>query len=208
MHLKTHWEHVYETKSVDAVSWFQPHAERSMCLIHQSGVPKTASIIDVGGGASILVDDLLDDGFRAVTVLDLSGAALAAAEARLGKRASSVTWIEADITQAVLPDCAYDIWHDRATFHFLTDDRDRKAYIRAVKRSVKPGGYVIVATFAEDGPIQCSGLPVVRYSPDALQAEFGAAFAPTKHERAEHLTPSGKLQKFIYCCLRRNCDAQ
>ncbi len=206
MHVKSHWEHVYETKSVDAVSWFQPHAEQSLRLIHQTGLSPTASIIDVGGGASTLVDDLLNDGFRSVTVLDLSGAALAAAKARLGDRAASVTWLEADITQVALPRNAYDVWHDRAVFHFLTSDRDRQAYVSAVLRAVKPGGYVIVATFAEDGPLQCSGLPVVRYSPNTLHAEFGAPFNLVKHEREEHHTPSGEVQKFIYCYCRKEAE--
>lgn len=203
MQVKSHWEHVYETKSVDAVSWFQPHAEQSLRLIRQTGLAPTASIIDVGGGASTLVDDLLVDGFRHVTVLDVSGAALAAARARLGERAASVTWLEADITQVALPRNAYDLWHDRAVFHFLTSDRDRQAYVAAVQRAVKPGGYVIVATFAEDGPLQCSGLPVVRYSPSALHAEFGATFSLERHEREEHHTPSGSVQKFIYCYCRK-----
>lgn len=203
MQVKSHWEHVYETKSVDAVSWFQPHAEQSLRLIRQTGLAPTASIIDVGGGASTLVDDLLVDGFRHVTVLDVSGAALAAARARLGERAASVTWLEADITQVALPRNTYDLWHDRAVFHFLTSDRDRQAYVAAVQRAVKPGGYVIVATFAEDGPLQCSGLPVVRYSPSALHAEFGATFSLERHEREEHHTPSGSVQKFIYCYCRK-----
>lgn len=206
MQVKSHWEHVYETKSVDAVSWFQPHAEQSLRLIRQTGLAPTASIIDVGGGASTLVDDLLDDGFRHVTVLDVSGAALAAARARLGERAASVTWLEADITQVALPRHAYDLWHDRAVFHFLTSDGDRRAYVAAVQRAVKPGGYVIVATFAEDGPLQCSGLPVVRYSPSALHAEFGATFSLERHEREEHHTPSGAVQKFIYCYCRKSAQ--
>jgi ubiquinone/menaquinone biosynthesis C-methylase UbiE len=203
MQLKSHWEHVYETRPVDAVSWFQPHAQQSLRLIHEIGLPRTASIIDVGGGASTLVDDLLDEGFRSLTVLDLSGAALAAARARLGDQAASVTWLEADITQVELPRHAYDLWHDRAVFHFLTGERDRQAYVEAVLRAVRPGGTVIVATFAEDGPLQCSGLPVVRYSPDALHAEFGAPFELVRHEREEHHTPSGKVQKFIYCYCRK-----
>lgn len=206
MQVKSHWEHVYETKSVDAVSWFQPHAEQSLRLIRQTGLAPTASIIDVGGGASTLVDDLLNDGFRHVTVLDVSGAALAAARARLGERAASVTWLEADITQVALPHNAYDLWHDRAVFHFLTSDRDRQAYVAEVLRAVKPGGYVIVATFAEDGPLQCSGLPVVRYSPSALHAEFGATFSLERHEREEHHTPSGAVQKFIYCYCRKSAQ--
>ena len=206
MHLKGHWEHVYETRPVDAVSWFQPHAEQSLRLIHETGLPRTASIVDVGGGASTLVDDLLHEGYRSLTVLDLSAAALAAARARLGDRAASVTWLEADITQVELPPRAYDVWHDRAVFHFLTSDRDRQAYVAAVLRSVKPGGHVIVATFAEDGPLRCSGLPVVRYSPGALHAEFGAPFKLVAHEREEHHTPAGTVQKFIYCYCRKEAE--
>ncbi len=199
---KAHWQHVYETRAVDAVSWFQPHAGRSLHLIRATGLPATASIIDVGGGASVLADDLLDCGYRAVTVLDISGAALAAAKTRLGARAGLITWIEADVTRAALPERAYDLWHDRAVFHFLTGEAERQAYVSAVRRSVKPGGWVIVATFAEDGPERCSGLPVRRYSPDALHAEFGAPFELVAHEREAHLTPSGAVQSFIYCLCR------
>lgn len=164
MQLKEHWEHVYSTKPVDSVSWFQAHAEQSLRLIQATGVPLSASIIDVGGGASTLVDDLLHRRYSAITVLDLSAAALIAAKTRLGLRSTAVQWIEADIANAMLPVHAYDVWHDRAVFHFLTSPQDRRAYIAAVLRAVKPGGHVIVATFAEDGPTQCSGLPVMRYS--------------------------------------------
>ena len=152
MQSKDHWEKVYSTKATNAVSWFQPRADLSLGLIMAAGVGRDASIIDVGGGASTLVDDLLANGFTNVTVLDLSAAALAAARKRVGSRASDVRWIEADITKADLPASQYDVWHDRAVFHFLTSPEDRTAYVKAVFRSVKPGGHVIVATFAEDGP--------------------------------------------------------
>jgi len=203
MQTKEHWDRVYSTKPTTAVSWFQEHAEQSLRLIRGTGVARTASIIDVGGGASTLVDDLLRDGYAALTVLDLSAAALAAAKARLGARAAGVQWLEANITTAALPVHAYDVWHDRAVFHFLTTADERQAYVAAVMRSVRPGGHVIVATFAEDGPSQCSGLPVMRYSAGELHGEFGASFALLQHEREEHHTPAGTVQKFVYCYCRK-----
>ena len=203
MESKNHWEHVYATKSPHSVSWYQAHADQSVRLIQQTGLPQSASIIDVGGGASTLVDDLLHAGYRRLTVLDLSRSALAAAQARLGEEARHVTWLEADVTSVTLPSQAFDLWHDRAVFHFLTSEREREAYVASVMHAVKPGGYVIVATFAEDGPLQCSGLPVVRYSPEGLHAEFGSPFTLLKHEREEHHTPSGSVQKFVYCYCRK-----
>ncbi|HEU0220405.1 MAG TPA: class I SAM-dependent methyltransferase [Gallionella sp.] len=203
MQTKDHWEKVYSTRTTDAVSWFQEHASLSLDLIGAAGVGCTASIIDVGGGASTLVDDLLANGFTNLSVLDLSAAALAAARNRLGSRASGVRWIEADITGANLPANQLDVWHDRAVFHFLTAPEDRAAYVRAVFRSVKPGGHVIVATFAEDGPGQCSGLPVRRYRADELHAEFGESFSLLNHQKEAHHTPFGTVQQFVYCYCRR-----
>jgi 2-polyprenyl-3-methyl-5-hydroxy-6-metoxy-1,4-benzoquinol methylase len=199
---KAHWEQVYTRKPAAEVSWYQEHAEQSLRLIRGTGAPRSAAVIDVGGGASTLVDDLLADGYTAVTVLDLSANALAAARQRLGARADAVTWIEVSITDVALPRHAYDVWHDRAVFHFLTTPQERRAYVAAVQRAVKPGGHVIVATFAEDGPTQCSGLPVMRYSPAELHAQFGAAFSLLGQEREEHHTPAGAVQKFIYCYCR------
>jgi ubiquinone/menaquinone biosynthesis C-methylase UbiE len=203
MQSRDHWNRVYTTRTPTRVSWFQEHAQQSVALIDQAGVAKDAAIIDVGGGASTLVDDLVAGSYSNITVLDLSDAALAAARTRLGKPASHVTWIAGDITQLELPVHAYDVWHDRAVFHFLTSREDREAYVRAVLRAVKPGGIVIVATFAADGPDHCSGLPVVRYSADGLHAEFGAPFTLLKQEREEHHTPTGATQKFIYCMCRK-----
>ena len=203
MQSKYHWENVYANKAADAVSWFQPHADLSLELIKATGIGRNAGIIDVGGGASTLVDDLVANGYDDLTVLDLSAVALYAARQRLGAQESKVRWIEADITKVELPAYRYDIWHDRAVFHFLTDPADRAAYVRTVLRAVKPGGHVIVATFADDGPLQCSGLPVMRYRPDELHDEFGAAFTLLKHQREEHHTPSGMVQKFVYCYCRR-----
>ena len=203
MQPKNHWEHVYSTKKTESVSWFQEHAEQSMQLIRGTGVPCSAGIIDVGGGASTLVDDLLSSGYCAVSVLDLAAAALSVAKARLGERASEVQWTEGDITKVLLPVHAFYVWHDRAVFHFLTSKEDRAAYVDTVLRSVKPGGHVIVATFAEDGPIQCSGLPVMRYGPSELHAEFGSPFSLVQHQREEHHTPFGTVQKFVYCYCRK-----
>lgn len=203
MQQKDHWERLYTTKAPESVSWFQEHADRSLALIRATGVGTDASIVDVGGGASTLVDDLLERGFRNLTVLDLSGAALATARRRLGERASSVHWTEADVTKVKLPAHAYDIWHDRAVFHFLTAPDDRAAYVRAVVRAVKPGGHVIVAAFAEDGPTHCSGLPVMRYRAAELHAEFDEAFSLVHHEKEAHRTPSGAVQQFIYCYCRK-----
>lgn len=199
MQSKEHWEKVYTTKATDAVSWFQEHAENSLKLIQKTGVPLSAAIIDIGGGASTLVDDLLVKGYSNLSVLDLSAAALSASQNRLGTKANDVNWVVADITKADLPVQSYDVWHDRAVFHFLTSAEDRQAYVQAVLRAVKPGGHVIVATFAEDGPLQCSGLPVMRYNSDELHAEFGEPFTLVHHEKESHQTPFGTAQQFTYC---------
>jgi ubiquinone/menaquinone biosynthesis C-methylase UbiE len=203
MQTKQHWQNVYTTKATEQVSWFQPHAERSVKLIRDASIDKAASIIDVGGGASTLVDDLLKVGYRRLTVLDLSAAALIAAKNRLGDRASEVIWLEANVLDAPLPQQEYSVWHDRAVFHFLTTVEERQTYVQAVLRAVKPGGLIIMATFAEDGPTTCSGLPVMRYSAAQLYAEFGSAFQWLGHEQEIHVTPSGKEQKFIYCLCRK-----
>jgi SAM-dependent methyltransferase len=203
MESRDHWERVYSTKQTDDVSWFQAHAERSLRLIRGTGVPCSAAIIDVGGGASTLIDDLLLDGYTALTVLDLSSTALGAAKIRLGSQADKVRWVEGDITKVSLQPHAYDVWHDRAVFHFLTNKEDRQAYVETVLRSMKRGGHVIIATFAEDGPLQCSGLPVMRYGPSELHAEFGSPFELIQHEREEHQTPFGTVQKFVYCYFRK-----
>ena len=200
---KNHWETVYESKARTEVSWFQEHAHLSLKLIENAKTPHAASIIDIGGGASTLVDDLQHKGYRNITVLDISGAALAAVKARLGSRADSVHWLEANVLDASFEDGTFDVWHDRAVFHFLTAPEDRQAYVNKALHAVKPGGLVIVATFAEDGPTKCSGLPVMRYCVSELHAEFGKPFALLHHEKESHLTPAGKTQQFVYCVYRR-----
>ncbi len=203
MDFQAHWERVYSTKSTTEVSWFQEHAEQSLRLVRETGVPLTASILDVGGGASTLVDDLLIDGYSNLTVLDISAAALSAAKTRLGARSRDVKWLEASITDSTLLPYFYDVWHDRAVFHFLTQQHERDAYVKNVLNTVRPGGHVIVSTFAEDGPEHCSGLPVMRYRADQLHAEFGEPFVLIRHHKEEHHTPSGLIQKFVYCYCRK-----
>ena len=163
---------------------------------------RSAPVIDVGGGASVLVDGLLEAGFTDVTVLDLSGAALSASRTRLGERARLVKWIEADVTQADLPPRPFDLWHDRAVFHFLVDPADRRAYLQVLRRALRPGAHVVMATFAEDGPERCSGLPVQRYAPSQLHAALGEDFEWLASEREQHLTPGGVLQQFQYSVFR------
>ena len=185
------------------MSWYQPHADSSLALIRQTGIAADAAIIDVGGGASTLVDDLLAAHYSDLTVLDISAAALDVARHRLGGAASAVHWLEADITQVDFPEHRFALWHDRAVFHFLTDAADRARYLNAVGRAVKPGGFVVVGTFAEDGPEQCSGLPVRRYSADTLYDEFGAQFELLGKAEENHHTPFGTVQKFLYCYCRK-----
>jgi len=200
---KGHWEAVYRTKRVDDVSWFQATPSISLELIGRVAPGPSARIIDVGGGASTLVDSLLERGYRDITVLDVSDTALAKVRARLGDDASRVRWLSSDALTVELPDARYDVWHDRAVFHFLIDSVDRDAYMTQVRRAVRPGGHVLIATFAEDGPTTCSGLPVARYSAEALRAEFGGGFEFVESVREQHRTPSGSLQPFVYCLFSR-----
>ena len=197
-----HWEEVYRTKQPTAVSWYQPSPEPSLRVLNRFVTDKACSLIDVGGGASNLVDTLLKGGWSDLTVLDIAAPALQVARERLGEAAETVKWEVADIANW-LPSQTYDIWHDRAVFHFLTTPEDRAAYVGAVLRAVKPGGHVIVATFAEDGPTQCSGLPVMRYRADELHAVFGGSFLLLQHSKEVHHTPFGTDQQFVYCYCRK-----
>jgi ubiquinone/menaquinone biosynthesis C-methylase UbiE len=203
MSVRTHWEKVYHTKAPTEVSWFQQHSRLSLEFIKHSEVSRTAQIIDVGGGASSLADDLWQDGYRNITVLDISEKALQVAQSRLGETAEHINWWAADIREAELPADSYDIWHDRAVFHFLTEPADRHVYLETMRRSLKSGGHSIIATFAPDGPEKCSGLSVQRYSPEELQAEFGTGFTLMRFTREDHHTPGGAIQKFLYCHFRK-----
>jgi len=199
---KKHWDAVYAGKAPDRVSWYRPHLDRSLRFLDAARIPPAAAVIDVGGGASTFVDDLLDRGYSNLTVLDLSETALETARARLGDRASAVEWICADVTQAKLPERAYDFWHDRAVFHFLTDPAGRSRYVDAVRKSLRPGGHIVVATFGPHGPEKCSGLEVLRFTPDSLHAEFGDDFAKVADVMEMHHTPWGSEQEFVYCYCR------
>jgi SAM-dependent methyltransferase len=199
---QAHWEDVYTTKDETAVSWFQDSATPSLELIAQAGRGKDTDIIDIGGGASRLADGLLERGFRRVTVLDISQAAIDLASLRLGRRASEVQWITADVTQWP-PSRAFDIWHDRAAFHFLTDAADRAAYVARLNEALRPGGHAIIATFAVDGPEKCSGLPVNRYDAEGLSRELGEAFTLVEFRRHDHVTPSNATQRFQFSLFQK-----
>jgi SAM-dependent methyltransferase len=202
--MQEHWERVYGAKAAEQVSWFRPHLETSFDLIKRASRGNRSNwIIDVGGGASTLVDDLIGQGYRNVTVLDISQAALDAAQRRLGAT-QSVRWLRADVTEAwPLPTKSFDIWHDRAVFHFLTTSEDRLAYVRNVISAVRPGGHVIVSTFGPEGPTRCSGLEVMRYDADTLHSEFGTRFRLVESLNELHETPFGTTQQFVcgFCTL-------
>ena len=197
-----HWETVYSEKGEHSVSWFQEQATVSLEMLRLLGAGPSSQIIDIGGGASRLVDGLVARKYSAVTILDISDAALAIAKARIGDKADAVTWIAADVTRWE-PRQHYDVWHDRAAFHFLTEPADRKAYVERLTRAVRSGGHAIIATFALDGPERCSGLPVVRYDSDRLAATLGAGFAFAGARRQEHTTPTGAVQRFQFSAFRR-----
>lgn len=200
---KTHWEDVYLQKSSAAVSWYRDHLDVSLRLLRESGLDAASRVIDVGGGASTLVDDLLELGVGAMTVLDLSAASLRVAQARLGARAERVDWLTGDATRHSLPEAAFTHWHDRAVLHFLTDGQDIRAYAAQAARAVAPGGHAVIGGFAPDGPERCSGLPVARRSAEDIAAALGPAFRLVSTAIERHLTPGGSAQSFAYALLRR-----
>ena len=203
MENQSHWESVYQRKPAEGVSGYRPHLERSLAIIDAAALPKDAHIVDVGGGASTLVDDLLDRGYTNLTVIDLSAHALDVARRRLGARASRVNWRVGDATRLSLPEGSVDFWHDRAVFHFLRDDDERRRYVDNAHRALRPGGTIVVATFGPDGPTQCSGLEVVRYDAEGIHAAFGDAFEKLSSDEETHRTPWGSEQPFVYCYCRR-----
>lgn len=203
MQTADHWESVYRNKSFDSVSWYAPHLGDSIRLIEKLCPDKTAAIVDIGGGESTLVDDLLQRHYLDVSVLDISVTAIDFTKHRLGSKAQQVGWHVGDITQYDFGSKQFDLWHDRAVFHFLTDTSARQNYVELVRRSVKPGGYVLMATFGPNGPLQCSGLDVVRYTDEQLHHEFGAGFELLGSELDQHNTPMGTSQQFLYCWCRR-----
>jgi SAM-dependent methyltransferase len=199
---RSHWDNVYTIKSDREVSWFEESPALSLELIHATGIKPSVPVIDIGGGASRLVDALLDEGFENVSVLDVSEQALATSKARLGARAGKVHWIASDVTTWEPPQI-YDLWHDRAAFHFLTDPKDRAAYADRVLRAVRPGGHVIIGTFAPDGPERCSGLPVVRHDGASLGLVLGPSFKLVESRSHAHATPWGAIQRFQFSRFRR-----
>ncbi|HEX9109591.1 MAG TPA: class I SAM-dependent methyltransferase [Longimicrobiales bacterium] len=202
MERQAHWDAVYATKAPEAVSWYQADPALSLELIARAGLRAGASVLDVGSGATLLVDSLLELGFR-VTALDVSPRALEVLAARLGERAAAVTFVAGDVTAAALPAAAYDLWHDRAVLHFLTGEAERRAYVRQLLRCLAPGGHALIATFDLDGPVKCSGLDVRRYSPETLAELLGPELQPLEVRREAHVTPAGATQHFQYSLFRR-----
>lgn len=202
MDRQSHWQGVYQTKEENEVSWYQDRPETSLALIRDAGLGPDARIVDVGGGASRLVDHLLGDGYRHITVLDIVQAALDRARRRLGERADRVTWLAADVT-GWAPQSRFDLWHDRAVFHFLTAPHDRAAYAAVMAAAVPVGGKAVIGTFALDGPERCSGLPICRYDAAGLAAEFAPHFEAIATMGEDHTTPAGKIQHFQFCLLQR-----
>lgn len=199
MECRSHWESIYKTKDFKQVSWYVPHLTQSLSLILSTKISKESPIIDIGGGVSTLVDDLLKEGLRDITILDISSKALGIAKKRLGKGAKKIKWIMADITTAKLLQNHYTLWHDRAVFHFLTQSQDRRAYVNQLNTTLKEGGHVILSTFSLKGPEHCSGLDIVRYNPEKLAVELGENFKLIKCFGENHQTPFRTTQAFVYC---------
>lgn len=197
-----HWEHLYDTKGNQDLSWFQPHPELSLKLIESVGLNRDDAIIDIGGGTSKLIDLLLQTGYTNLTVLDIAKNALEQSQLRLAEQASKVKWIAADITKGI-GQGSYRLWHDRAVFHFLVDPVERGDYLEVMQGSLLPDSHIIIATFSPDGPEQCSGLPVQRYNPEDLAQALGPGYRLLNHHVEAHQTPAGKQQEFIYCLFQR-----
>ncbi len=197
-----HWDQIYDSRPATELSWYQRHPETSLRLIEEAASGRSAAVVDVGSGASELVDALLARGFTDVTLVDISRRALETVRSRLGSEARRVSFVNQDLLMWI-PERRYDVWHDRAVFHFLTEREDRDRYVEIVTDAIGTGGFLILGTFAEDGPTSCSGLPVRRYSADELADVFAQSFSVVGHEREEHLTPSGTAQSFTWVVLRR-----
>lgn len=202
MNTQIHWEKIYREKAPDDVSWYRAHLETSLALIARAAAAPSSSMIDVGGGESTLVDDLLAHGYKTITVLDISQTAIDVTKKRLKELADRVLWLAGDVTSVKLPRAAYDVWHDRAVFHFLISTEKRAAYVHQVAHAVRPGGHVIVSTFGPEGPTKCSGLDVARYDAQSLHAQFGIRFRLVDSLKELHQTPFGTTQQFLYCYCR------
>lgn len=200
---KKHWESIFATRPLQEASWYEPTPATSLGFLTACNVPFTARIMDIGGGDSLLVDHLLDRGYRDITVLDISESALERAKRRLGRRARSVKWIVADVT-LFQPTEHYDFWHDRAAFHFLTDTREISAYMDTAQHCIPPGGLLVIGTFSKEGPATCSGLPVRQYSENTLSAQVSSHFEKVRCIPVEHRTPADIKQQFIFCAFKRS----
>jgi SAM-dependent methyltransferase len=190
-------------KPTEELGWYEPHLQISLNWINDLCLEKNSRIVDIGGGASTLVDDLLNNGFKQISVLDLSDRALSTVKARLGKRAKLINWHKGDITSIDLPTHYYDLWHDRAVFHFLTDHEQQQQYRDNLLHALQPDGHVIMATFAPEAPPRCSGLPISRYSPEQLSKVLGKEFKLNQHKKELHITPGGVEQMYLYCQFKR-----
>lgn len=199
---KKHWENIYQTKELKDVSWFQPTPETSLDFFKQFNVPATAKVIDIGGGDSFLVDHLLDLGYQDITVLDISEAAIDRAKKRLGNKAKNVKWIVADVTN-FKPTEKYDFWHDRAAFHFLTDEQEISHYLQTAKENIKPSGILIIGTFSEQGPKKCSGIEIKQYSETTMTDRLKNIFEKIKCITLDHTTPFNTTQNFVFCSFRK-----
>jgi len=203
MNRRKHWEEIYSTKPTEKLGWYEPDLQTSLTWINDLELLRDAEIIDIGGGASTLVDDLLGKGFKSITVLDISKSSLSSVKARLGEKAESVTWLEGDITAIDLPEKCYELWHDRAVFHFLTEPERRQQYREHLLNALRPGGHVIISTFALEAPPKCSVLPVHRYSHEQLGSTLGEEFELEKYDKEQHITLGGVEQMYLYCQFRR-----
>lgn len=200
---KAHWENIYTTKELKDVSWYQAIPETSLSYIHNAKLPLDSSIIDVGGGDSFLVDHLLALGYKDISVLDISAAAIEKAKQRLGEAANSVTWIVEDASQFV-PSKQYDFWHDRAAFHFLTDETEVNRYVATASAHIKSGGHLVIGTFSEQGPLKCSGIEIKQYSEESLKEKFSAQFKQLECKRINHPTPFNTVQNFVFCHFQKS----
>lgn len=201
---KAFWEQVYRTRLPEKTGWYKPRLDTPLDWIAELGIDKHQPVLDVGGGASTLVDDLVDEGFESITVLDIAEEALAASRKRLGRQAELVMWLPVDITKYVLPENRFALWHDRALFHFLIDTARRDAYCRNLKRALKPGGYALIGVFSPEAPAKCSGLPLQRYDAESLGQAIGDGFTMLRSEQEMHVTPGGVEQMYQYCLFQRS----
>ena len=199
---KKHWENIYQTKELKDVSWFQPTPETSLDFFKQFNVPTTAKVIDIGGGDSFLVDNLLDLGYQDISVLDISAAAIDRAKQRLGDKAKNVKWIVADAA-TFKPTEKYDFWHDRAAFHFLTDEQEIANYLQIAQESINPTGILVIGTFSEQGPKKCSGIEIKQYSETTMTDQLKKYFEKIKCITVDHLTPFDTIQNFVFCSFRK-----